>query len=71
MRTKPTHPRANRRTLRAKLSLMGALLAAVLTLQGVLDDVPAAEAAVGLAIIIASFRNRTTVNVDELALLRG
>ena len=33
--------------------------------------VAAAEAAVGLAIIIASFRNRTTVNADELALLRG
>jgi NADH-quinone oxidoreductase subunit K len=33
--------------------------------------VAAAEAAVGLAIIISSFRNRTTVNADELALLRG
>ena len=33
--------------------------------------VAAAEAAVGLAIIVASFRNRTTVNADELALLRG
>jgi NADH-quinone oxidoreductase subunit K len=33
--------------------------------------VAAAEAAVGLAIIIASFRNRTTINADELALLRG
>jgi NADH-quinone oxidoreductase subunit K len=33
--------------------------------------VAAAEAAVGLAIIIASFRNRATVNADELALLRG
>ena len=33
--------------------------------------VAAAEVAVGLAIIIASFRNRTTVNADELALLRG
>jgi NADH-quinone oxidoreductase subunit K len=33
--------------------------------------VAAAEAAVGLAIIIASFRNRSTVNADELALLRG
>jgi NADH-quinone oxidoreductase subunit K len=32
--------------------------------------VAAAEAAVGLAIIIAAFRNRPTVNVDELALLR-
>ena len=33
--------------------------------------VAAAEAAVGLGIIIASFRNRTTVNADELTLLRG
>ena len=32
--------------------------------------VAAAEAAVGLAIIIAVFRNRETVNVDELTLLR-
>lgn len=32
--------------------------------------VAAAEAAVGLAIILASFRNRMTVNADELALLK-
>jgi NADH-quinone oxidoreductase subunit K len=32
--------------------------------------VAAAEAAVGLAIIIAAFRNRQTVNADELNLLR-
>ena len=32
--------------------------------------VAAAEAAVGLAIIVATFRNRPTVNADELALLR-
>ena len=32
--------------------------------------VAAAEAAVGLAIIIAAFRNRATVNADEMALLR-
>jgi NADH-quinone oxidoreductase subunit K len=32
--------------------------------------VAAAEAAVGLAIIIAVFRHRQTVNVDELRLLR-
>ena len=32
--------------------------------------VAAAEAAVGLAIIIAMFRNRETVNADELNLLR-
>jgi NADH-quinone oxidoreductase subunit K len=32
--------------------------------------VAAAEAAVGLGIIISSFRNRATVNVDELNLLR-
>ena len=32
--------------------------------------VAAAEAAVGLAIIISVFRNRETVNVDELTLLR-
>jgi NADH-quinone oxidoreductase subunit K len=32
--------------------------------------VAAAEAAVGLAIIIALFRNRETVNADELNLLR-
>ena len=32
--------------------------------------VAAAEAAVGLAIIIAAFRNRPTVNVDELNLLK-
>jgi len=33
--------------------------------------VAAAEAAVGLAIIIAAFRNRETVNADELNWLRG
>jgi NADH-quinone oxidoreductase subunit K len=32
--------------------------------------VAAAEAAVGLAIIVAAFRNRETVNADELNLLR-
>ena len=32
--------------------------------------VAAAEAAVGLAIIISVFRNRETVNADELSLLR-
>jgi NADH-quinone oxidoreductase subunit K len=32
--------------------------------------VAAAEAAVGLAIIISMFRNRETVNADELKLLR-
>jgi NADH-quinone oxidoreductase subunit K len=32
--------------------------------------VAAAEAAVGLAIIISMFRNRDTVNADELNLLR-
>jgi NADH-quinone oxidoreductase subunit K len=47
--------------------------------QGVMDGqvivffvmtVAAAEAAVGLAIILAVFRNRETTNVDELATLR-
>jgi NADH-quinone oxidoreductase subunit K len=33
--------------------------------------VAAAEAAVGLAIIWAIFRNRTTVNIDELTLMKG
>jgi NADH-quinone oxidoreductase subunit K len=33
--------------------------------------VAAAEAAVGLAIVWAIFRNRTTVNIDELTLLKG
>jgi NADH-quinone oxidoreductase subunit K len=32
--------------------------------------VAAAEAAVGLAIIVAIFRNRETVNIDELNLMR-
>jgi NADH-quinone oxidoreductase subunit K len=32
--------------------------------------VAAAEAAVGLAIVLSVFRNRETVNVDELNLLR-
>ncbi len=32
--------------------------------------VAAAEAAVGLAIIISAFRNRETVNADELSVLR-
>jgi NADH-quinone oxidoreductase subunit K len=32
--------------------------------------VGAAEAAVGLAIILAAFRNRHTVNADEIGLLR-
>ena len=34
-------------------------------------SVAAAEAAVGLAIVIAMFRNKLTVNVDELRLFRG
>jgi NADH-quinone oxidoreductase subunit K len=33
--------------------------------------VAAAEAAVGLAIIISLFRNKTTVNVDEVNLMKG
>jgi len=33
--------------------------------------VAAAEAAVGLAVIIAAFRNRETVNADELNWLQG
>lgn len=33
-------------------------------------SVAAAEAAVGLAIVIALFRNRQTVNVDEIRLFR-
>ena len=32
--------------------------------------VAAAEAAVGLAIVVAIFRNKETVNIDELNLLR-
>jgi len=32
--------------------------------------VAAAEAAVGLAIILSAFRNRETINVDEFTLLR-
>jgi NADH-quinone oxidoreductase subunit K len=32
--------------------------------------VAAAEAAIGLAIILALFRNRETVNVDEVNLMR-
>lgn len=34
-------------------------------------SVAAAEAAVGLAIVIAVFRNKATVNVDEINLFRG
>jgi NADH-quinone oxidoreductase subunit K len=34
-------------------------------------SVAAAEAAVGLAIVIALFRNTTTVNIDEFNLFRG
>ena len=34
-------------------------------------SVAAAEAAVGLAIVIVLFRNRETVNVDEIRLFRG
>jgi len=33
--------------------------------------VAAAEAAVGLGIIVALFRNRQTLNVDEISLMRG
>jgi NADH-quinone oxidoreductase subunit K len=32
--------------------------------------VAAAEAAVGLAIIVAIFRNKATVNVDEINLMK-
>lgn len=34
-------------------------------------SVAAAEAAVGLAIVIAMFRNSQTVNIDEIRLFRG
>ncbi len=34
-------------------------------------SVAAAEAAIGLAIVIALFRNKTTVNVNEINLFRG
>jgi len=33
--------------------------------------VAAAEAAVGLAIVISLFRNKQTVNIDEINLLKG
>lgn len=33
--------------------------------------VAAAEAAIGLGLVIALFRNRQTVNVDEIHLLKG
>jgi NADH-quinone oxidoreductase subunit K len=33
--------------------------------------VAAAEAAIGLAIVISLFRNRQTVNIDEINLLKG
>lgn len=33
--------------------------------------VAAAEAAIGLAIIIAFFRNKATVNVDEMNIMKG
>ena len=33
--------------------------------------VAAAEAAIGLAILIVLFRNRTTINIDELDSLKG
>jgi NADH-quinone oxidoreductase subunit K len=33
--------------------------------------VAAAEVAVGLALIISIYRNRKTVNLDELDMLRG
>ncbi|MFN3394328.1 MAG: NADH-quinone oxidoreductase subunit NuoK [Candidatus Thermochlorobacter sp.] len=33
--------------------------------------VAAAEAAVGLAIIISLFRNKQTINIDEINLLKG
>jgi NADH-quinone oxidoreductase subunit K len=33
--------------------------------------VAAAEAAIGLAIIIALFRNKTTANVDEMNEMKG
>jgi NADH-quinone oxidoreductase subunit K len=33
--------------------------------------VAAAEAAVGLAIVWSIFRNQTTVNIDELTLMKG
>ena len=34
-------------------------------------SVAAAEAAVGLAIVIALFRNKVTINIDEIRLFRG
>ena len=34
-------------------------------------SVAAAEAAVGLAIVIAMFRNKLTINIDQLRLFRG
>jgi NADH-quinone oxidoreductase subunit K len=34
-------------------------------------SVAAAEAAVGLAIVIALFRNKQTINIDEINLFRG
>jgi NADH-quinone oxidoreductase subunit K len=33
--------------------------------------VAAAEAAIGLAILVLLFRNRSTINVDELDSLKG
>lgn len=33
--------------------------------------VAAAEAAIGLALIIALFRNKPTVNIDEISIMKG
>ncbi|WP_202079594.1 NADH-quinone oxidoreductase subunit NuoK [Caldalkalibacillus salinus] len=52
----------------AKLGLYPDITGQVFTVFTI--SVAAAEVAVGLAILIALYRNRTTVNVDEMNLLK-
>lgn len=52
----------------AKLGMYPAITGQVFTIFTI--SIAAAEAAVGLAILIALYRNRATVNVDEMNLMK-
>ena len=49
---------------------LGAMLFA-LSVVGIILTVAAAESAIGLAILVLLFRNRSSISVDELNTLKG
>ena len=60
-----------RRYILTRIGLLIPMVFILASLVFFVMSVAAAEAAVGLAIVIALFRNKQTVNIDEIRLFRG